>query len=121
MIIYDIPVVKMASHKRVNKDSLGRETLSLRIEPIVLLTKGGSRVAAISKMECFVIIVNSFLPFTIITKRSILDVGAALDPPLLTLVDTVLKCSSKFNGVSRMDPKCFAEAVHLTYVLLKSS
>ena len=41
-----------------------------------------SRVAATSKMECFVIIVNSFQPLTIITKHSILDVAAALDPPL---------------------------------------
>ena len=44
--------------------------------------RGGSRVAAASKMECFVIIVNSFQPLTIITKHSILDVAAALDPPL---------------------------------------
>ena len=33
-------------------------------------------------MECFVIIVNGFQPFTIITKYSILDVAAVLDPPL---------------------------------------
>ena len=33
-------------------------------------------------MECFVIIVTSFQPLTIITKHSILDVAAALDPPL---------------------------------------
>ena len=44
--------------------------------------RGESRAAAISKMECFVIIVNDFQPLTIITKRSILDVAAALDPPL---------------------------------------
>ena len=31
-------------------------------------------------MQCFVIIVK---PLTIITKHSILDVAAALDPPLL--------------------------------------
>ena len=37
--------------------------------------RGGSRAAATSKMERFVII-------TIITKRSILIVAAALDPPL---------------------------------------
>ena len=37
---------------------------------------------ATSKMERFVIIVNGFQPLTIITKRSILDVAAALDPPL---------------------------------------
>ena len=44
--------------------------------------RGGSRAAATSKMECFVIIVNGWKPLTIITKHSILDVAAALDPPL---------------------------------------
>ena len=44
--------------------------------------RGGSRAAATSKMECFVIIVLSFQPSTIITKHSILDLPAALDPPL---------------------------------------
>ena len=44
--------------------------------------RGGSRAAATSKMECFVIIVNGFQPSTIIPKRSILDVAAVLDPPL---------------------------------------
>ena len=44
--------------------------------------RGGSRAATTSKMECFVIIVNGFQPLTIITKHSILDVAAALDPPL---------------------------------------
>ena len=42
-----------------------------------------SRAAATSKMEYFVIIVNGFQPLTIITKHSILDVAAALDPPLI--------------------------------------
>ena len=46
------------------------------------LDRGGSRAAATSKMECFVIIVNSFQPLTIIIKHSIVDVAAALDPPL---------------------------------------
>ena len=46
--------------------------------PILL----NSRAAATSKMEYFVIIVNGFQPLTIITKCSILDVAAALDPPL---------------------------------------
>ena len=45
--------------------------------------RGGSRVAATPTMECFVVIVNGFQPLTIITKHSILDVAAALDPPLL--------------------------------------
>ena len=48
-----------------------------------LLFRGGSSAAATSKMERFVIIVNGWKPLTIITKRSILDVAAALDPPLL--------------------------------------
>ena len=42
--------------------------------------RGGSRTAATSKMERFVIIVNSFLSLTIITKRSIMDVAEVLDP-----------------------------------------
>ena len=63
---------------------------------ILLTFRGGSRAAAVpkmerfviivngltSKMERFVIIVNGFQPLTIITKRSFLDVAAALDPPL---------------------------------------
>ena len=44
--------------------------------------RGGSRTAAKSKMERFVIIVNGLKPLTIITKRSILDVATVLDPPL---------------------------------------
>ena len=38
-----------------------------------------------SKMEYFVITVNSWRPLTTITKSSILDVAAVLDPPLETL------------------------------------
>ena len=53
--------------------------------------RGGSRAAATSKMERFVRIVNGFQPLTIITKRSISDVAAALDPPLLfNLLNLVL-------------------------------
>ena len=48
-----------------------------------LLITGESRAAATSKMERFVIIVNGWKPLTIITKRSISDVAAAIDPPLL--------------------------------------
>ena len=48
----------------------------------VLESRGGSRIAATSKMERFTIIVNGWKPSTIITKRSILDVAAVLDPPL---------------------------------------
>ena len=41
-----------------------------------MIARGGSRAAATPKMECFVIIVNDL-------KHSILDVAAALDPPLI--------------------------------------
>ena len=43
--------------------------------------RSGSRAAATSKMERFVIIVNGWKPLTIVTKCSILVVAAALDPP----------------------------------------
>ena len=49
------------------------------------LPRGESRTAATSKMERFVIIVNGWKPLTIITKSSILDVAAVLDPPLLPI------------------------------------
>ena len=64
--------------------------------------------AATSKMECFVIIVNGFQPLTIITKHSILDVAAALDPPLniytpLIYCDTHTKqnCQNNLASVYR--------------------
>ena len=44
--------------------------------------RGGSRAAATSKVERFVIIVNGLQPLTIIPKRSILDVAAVLHLPL---------------------------------------
>ena len=56
--------------------------------------RGGSRTVATFKMERFVIIVNSFQPLTIITKRSILDVAAALDPPLFTI-------RKRYNSMSK--------------------
>ena len=53
------------------------------VKRVNILTGGGSRTDATSKMERFVIIVNGWKPLTIITKRSILDVAAVLDLPLL--------------------------------------
>ena len=58
----------------------------MRLLPIWLIFRGGSRAAATSKMECFVMIVNGWKPLTIITKHSILDVAAALDPPLILIL-----------------------------------
>ena len=57
---------------------------------LVSIIRGGSRTAATSKMEHFVIIVNAWKPLTIITRSSILDVAAVLDPPLI-IVKHVLK------------------------------
>ena len=51
--------------------------------------RGGSRTAATSKMERFVIIVNGWKPLTIITKRSILDVAAVLDAPLVLRLTSI--------------------------------
>ena len=51
--------------------------------------KGGSRTAATSKMEHFVIIVNGWKPLTVTTKNFILDFGAVLDPPLNQLKRTL--------------------------------
>ena len=55
---------------------------------VTVIFRGRSRAAATSKMERFVIIVNGFQPLTIITKRSILDVAAALDPSLVLLTSS---------------------------------
>ena len=51
----------------------------------VVLIRSESRVAGTFKMERFVIIVRSFQPLTIVTKRSFLDVATAIDP--LPLID----------------------------------
>ena len=49
-----------------------------------IFSRGGSRAAATSKMECFV-----KKPLTIITKHSILDVAAVLDPPLFRTLSNI--------------------------------
>ena len=72
---------------RVNK--VCQKIPRLLVLVALLMDKGGSRTAATSKMECFVIIANGWNPLTIITKHSILDVAAALDPPLIILKDNV--------------------------------
>ena len=46
-------------------------------------------------MERFVILVNGFQPLTIITRRSILDVEAVLDPPLDTIEVSIQIRSSR--------------------------
>ena len=53
---------------------------------ITCITRGGSRTAATSKMERFVIIDNGFQLLTITPKLYILDVAAVLDLPLVTAI-----------------------------------
>ena len=70
------------------RERLKSVSILTKLKLIGLLTcdlRGGSRAAATCKMEYSGIIVNGFQPLTIITKRSILDVAAALDPPLIVL------------------------------------
>ena len=50
-----------------------------------VICRDGSMTAATSKMESFVITVNGFKPLTVITKLSILDVAAVLDPPMICI------------------------------------
>ena len=61
----------------------------IRIEK-TLVIRGGSRTAATSKMERFVIIVNGLQSLTIITKRSILCVAAVLNLPLGDVTEELL-------------------------------
>ena len=67
-------------------------------------------------MERFVIIVNGWKPLTIITKRSILGVAAALDPPLMSL--------PKFWSISLLEilqllPALFSRIFFLRYIYLE--
>ena len=57
-------------------------TSSLHMTQLAGEADADLRATATSKMEWFVILVNDWKPLTIITKCSILDVAAALDPPL---------------------------------------
>ena len=67
---------------------MGALSGTLKVALLRALTRGRSRAAASSKMELLVIIVNGWKPLIIITKSSILDVAAVLDPSLLTIQRT---------------------------------
>ena len=69
------------------KYGLNSLATSSRFSDILLfsMSRCGSRAAATSKMECFVITFNGFQPLSIITKHSILDAAAALDPSLMSI------------------------------------
>ena len=66
-------------------------SFAVQFDGTYLMFRGGSRTAATSKVELFVIIVNGWKPLTIITKSSTLDVAGVLDPPLM-LLDTLGTC-----------------------------
>ena len=72
------------------------------------IVRDRSRAAATSKIECFVIIVSGWKPLTITTKHSILDVAAALDPPLHCAI-FMFKCSIIF----------IADVISITWFHLK--
>ena len=54
------------------------------------MVRGGYTTAATSKVEHIVIIVNSWKPLTIITKRPILDVGCCNSPRSTSVQNTVV-------------------------------
>ena len=62
---------------------MGALSGTLKVALLRALTRGRSRAAATSKMELLVIIVNGWKPLIIITKSSIFDVAAFLDPHLI--------------------------------------
>ena len=69
---------------------------------VSVFSRGGSGTAATSNTGHFVIIVNRPKPLTIITKRSILDVAAALDPPLVSEIG-----ASNWVGLSIKTPNIY--------------
>ena len=60
-------------------------------------------------MECFVIIVYGWKPLNIITKRSILDVAAALDLPLVLEKGSALTKITRKSFLSPWNSKLFAQ------------
>ena len=94
------------------------------------MIRGGSTAAATSKMKCFVIIVNDFKPLTIITNQSILDVAAALDPPLMMSNQSILSaldCLEKNAKTENVDSrhamiviKCVFRTLSNTYPLCEN-
>ena len=82
-------------------------------------SRGGSRTAATSKIELFVIIVNGFQALTIITKCYILDVAAVLDPPLRSRSQLVFKCSTSMLALYKFtDIKGISSFMTLTIRIL---
>ena len=96
----------------------------------ILMIRGGSSAAATSKMERFVIIANGWKPLTIITKRSILDVAAAVDPSLIPeprfilsmkvySVCLIISCIKQQVGC--LQPQCLYKVIQLVKITKRSS
>ena len=77
------------------------------------ITRGGSRTAGTSKMVRFLIMVNGWKPLTFITKRSILDGAAALDPPLITRISRSLKIVSTWTQETNWT--CKEHFIHILF------
>ena len=60
-----------------------------------IVSRGGSRTAATSKVELFVTIVNDWKLLTIIIKSSTLGVAAVLNPPLVNIFS--MRCLERFS------------------------
>ena len=97
--------IKSAGSWRFGQNLLNK---SLMENFIFCALRGGSRAAATSNMERFVITVNGFQSLSIITKRSILDIAAALDPPLQWYIPNVLHpLHAQWNKLSQIAiPDC---------------
>ena len=68
------------------------DNLAMSLQHFLAMFRGGSRTAATSKMERFVIIVNGFQPLTIITKA--LHLGCCSSPRSASDVATTIFTSS---------------------------
>ena len=93
---YGVILVRILKKKRIRNNcvfgyfsrSEAESTVKQYCKYLKMSFRGGSRTAATSKMERFMIIVNGWKPLTIITKGSILDFAVVLDPPLSLLRST---------------------------------
>ena len=85
MSIKDLFYKKLSISKKPLVQGIGQNFSQYSISPYLVFSvyRGGFKFSATSKMEGFVRIVNGFQPLTTITKRSILDVAAVLDLPLV--------------------------------------
>ena len=68
-------------------------------------------------MERFVLIVNGWQPLTIITKRSILDVASALDPPLMSSLILII-CASDMTALKKESVEKTNQFIYLSIYLV---